>query len=145
MSWLLWQWLKNKDMFVKYKLRILNNFVAILWFIRNIYIWLYMCVSAVYSVTSVMSDSVIPWTVARQGPLSMGFSRQEYWNRLPFPSPGALPDTGIKLWSHIYIHIYLVKYISHIYFVFIYSFWLIVLKTFEISWKIRVSLGVSLL
>jgi len=30
---------------------------------------------------------VTPWTVARQGPLSMGFSRQEYWSGLPFPSP----------------------------------------------------------
>ena len=39
---------------------------------------------------------VIPWTLACQAPLSMGFSRQEYWNGLPFPSPGALPDSGIK-------------------------------------------------
>ena len=38
----------------------------------------------------------IPWTVARQAPLSMGFSRQEYWSGLPFPPPGDLPDTGIK-------------------------------------------------
>ena len=38
----------------------------------------------------------IPWTVARQAPLSMGFSRQEYWSGLPFPSPGDLPDPGIK-------------------------------------------------
>ena len=37
-----------------------------------------------------------PWTVARQAPLSMGFSRQEYWSGLPFPSPGDLPDPGIK-------------------------------------------------
>ena len=37
-----------------------------------------------------------PWTVARQAPLSMGFSRQEYWSGLPFPSPGALPDPGIE-------------------------------------------------
>ena len=44
-----------------------------------------------------MSDSFeIPWTVARQAPLSMGFPRQEYWNRLPFPSPGDLPDPGIE-------------------------------------------------
>ena len=35
---------------------------------------------------SVMSDSVNPWTVARQAPLSMGFPRQEYWSGLPFPS-----------------------------------------------------------
>ena len=37
-----------------------------------------------------------PWTVARQAPLSVGFSRQEYWSGLPFPSPGDLPDPGIK-------------------------------------------------
>ena len=37
-----------------------------------------------------------PWTVARQVPLSMGFSRQEYWSRLPFPSPEDLPEPGIE-------------------------------------------------
>ena len=38
-----------------------------------------------------------PWTVARQAPLSVGFSRQEYWSRLPFPSPGdGIPDPGIE-------------------------------------------------
>ena len=37
-----------------------------------------------------------PWTVARQAPLYMGFSRQEYWSELPFPSPGDLLDPGIK-------------------------------------------------
>ena len=37
-----------------------------------------------------------PWTVTQQAPLSMGFSRQEYWNGLPFPSPGDLPDPGIE-------------------------------------------------
>ena len=37
-----------------------------------------------------------PWTVACQAPLSMGLSRQEYWNGLPFPSPGDLPNPGIK-------------------------------------------------
>ena len=39
---------------------------------------------------------VIPWTVAHQAPPSMGFSRQEYWSGLPFPSPGDLPDPGIE-------------------------------------------------
>ena len=38
----------------------------------------------------------ISWTVARQAPLSMGFSRPEYWNGLPFPPPGYLPDPGIE-------------------------------------------------
>ena len=37
-----------------------------------------------------------PWTVAHQAPQSMGFSRQEYWSGLPFPSPGDLPNPGIK-------------------------------------------------
>ena len=36
-----------------------------------------------------------PWTGTFQAPLSMGFSRQEYWNGLPFPTPGDLPDPGI--------------------------------------------------
>ena len=39
---------------------------------------------------------MIPWTLACQAPLSIGFSRQEYWSELPFPSPGGLPDPGIK-------------------------------------------------
>ena len=38
----------------------------------------------------------IPWTVACQAPLSMGFSRQEYWSGLSFPSPGDLPDPGTE-------------------------------------------------
>ena len=37
-----------------------------------------------------------PWTVAYQASPSMGFSRQEYWSGLPFPSPGDLPDPGIE-------------------------------------------------
>ena len=37
-----------------------------------------------------------PWTVAYHAPLTMGFSRQEYWNGLPFPSPGDLPNPGIE-------------------------------------------------
>ena len=47
----------------------------------------------------VMPDScrvVTPWTVALQAPLSVGFSRQEYWSGLPFPSPGDLPNLGIE-------------------------------------------------
>ena len=40
--------------------------------------------------------SVTLWTAALQGPLSMGSPRQEYWSRLPFPSPGDLPDPGME-------------------------------------------------
>ena len=36
------------------------------------------------------------WTIARQAPLSMGFSRQEYWSGLPYPPPGYLPDPGME-------------------------------------------------
>ena len=39
---------------------------------------------------------VTPWTVTRQALLSMGFSRQEYWSGLPFPSPGDLPNPGME-------------------------------------------------
>ena len=46
---------------------------------------------------SVVSDSfAIPLTIAYQASLSMGFSRQEYWNGVPFPSSGDLPDPGIE-------------------------------------------------
>ena len=44
------------------------------------------------------------WTVAHQALLSMGFSRQEYWSRLPCPPPGALPDPGIKPASLCLLH-----------------------------------------
>ena len=40
-----------------------------------------------------------PWTAAHQAPLSVEFSRQEYWSGLPFPTPGDLPDPEIKLAS----------------------------------------------
>ena len=55
-----------------------------------------MCVHArAWSV--IMSDSfVTPWTVARQAPLSMGFSRKESWSGLPFHPPGDLPNPGIE-------------------------------------------------
>ena len=42
---------------------------------------------------------VTPWTVAYQAPPSMGFSRQEHCNGLPFPSPGDIPDPGTEPWS----------------------------------------------
>ena len=57
-----------------------------------------LCV-LVLSRFSRVSPFVTPWAAARQAPLSMGFSRQEYWSELPFPSPGDLPDPGIELGS----------------------------------------------
>ena len=57
-------------------------------------------VSFLFQFSSVQSLShvqlfVTPWIVAYQPPLSMEFSRQEYWSGLPFPSPGDLPNSGI--------------------------------------------------
>ena len=47
-------------------------------------------------VISVESDSMTPWTIACQAPLSIGFSRQEYWSGLPCPPPGDLPKAGTE-------------------------------------------------
>ena len=54
------------------------------------------CSFAVVQSLSYVRVFVTPWTVVRQTPLSMGFSRQEYWSELPFPSPGDLPDQGFE-------------------------------------------------
>ena len=48
------------------------------------------------SVTQLCPIPCNPWTVAHQAPLSMEFSRKEYWNGLPFPSPADLSNPGIK-------------------------------------------------
>ena len=50
-------------------------------------------------ITSVVSNSATPRAVARQAPLSMGFSRQDYWSGLLCPPPGDLPDPGIDTTS----------------------------------------------
>ena len=58
----------------------------------------YVCV-CVYVHAQMLSHIQLfetPWTVAYQAPLSREFSRQEYWSRLPFPTPGDLPDPGIE-------------------------------------------------
>jgi len=55
--------------------------------------WLHACVLSCFSRVWLFAT---PWTVAHQAPLSMRFSRQEYWSGLPFPPPENLPDPGIK-------------------------------------------------
>jgi len=50
----------------------------------------------IHPVPSVVPDCAALWTLARQAPLSMEFSRQEYWSGLSCPSPGGLPDPGIE-------------------------------------------------
>ena len=56
-------------------------------------VWQLVCL---LKVTSVLSDSATVWTVALQAPLSMGFSRQEYWSGFPCPLAGDLPISGIE-------------------------------------------------
>ena len=58
--------------------------------------FMYICVKVKCSSLSCVQLFVILWTVARQAPLSIEFSRQEYWSGLPFPSPGDLPEPGTK-------------------------------------------------
>ena len=58
-----------------------------------------MCVSVCVHVLSCVQLFATPWTVARQDPLSMGFSWQEYWSGLPFPSPGNSSDPRTELES----------------------------------------------
>ena len=59
-----------------------------------IYTHMFICIDKVYICMYI--NICNPWTVACQDPLSMEFSRQEYWSGLPFPSPVYLPDPGIK-------------------------------------------------
>ena len=56
----------------------------------------YICGGGGSLVTKSCPALATPWTVAHQAPLSMGFSRREYWSGLPFLSSGDLPDPGIK-------------------------------------------------
>ena len=49
-----------------------------------------------FSLSVMFNSFATLWTVAHQAPLSVGFSRQEYWSGVPFSSPGDLPDPGIK-------------------------------------------------
>ena len=58
-------------------------------------VYVYMYGSDGGLVTKSYLTLVTPWTIVRQAPLPMGFSRQEYWRGLPFPSPGNLPYPGI--------------------------------------------------
>ena len=55
-----------------------------------------VCACVSHSLVSGVCLFAIPWTVACWAPLSMGFSRQEYWSGLPFPSPGDLPHPRME-------------------------------------------------
>ena len=96
---------------------------SILWLLWIMLLWM---VAVVSSLSCVWLFATL-WTVPHQASLSIGFPKQEYWSRLPFPSPGDLPDPRIKpispvwqvdslplshlgnplLWIWVYIHIYI--------------------------------------
>ena len=90
------EWLEHRNI----KSTLTVAFVLEVWFLT---VWWWI-VSLTFScpcdepccVVSVMSDSVTPWTVAHQAPLSMGFTRQEYWSGLPCPPPEDLPALGLE-------------------------------------------------
>ncbi|XDA85385.1 hypothetical protein R6Z07F_015161 [Ovis aries] len=67
--------------------------VILIWVVKYYTLGKALCVCVLVSHVRLF---VAPWTVARQVHLSMGFSRQEYWSVLPFPTPGDLPDPGIE-------------------------------------------------
>ena len=61
-----------------------------------LWLWISCCCCCCCLVAKLHPTLASPRTVAYQAPLSMGFPRQEYWSGLPFPSPGNLPDPGIR-------------------------------------------------
>ena len=67
---------------------------VLFWFQSCSYNYVHVCMRA--QLLQLCLDSVTLQAVVHQAPLSMGFSRQEYWNGLPCPPPGGLPDIGIK-------------------------------------------------
>jgi len=75
--------------FYQYREMVLIHFYG-----YTVFCWEHVC-SGAQSLSRAWLFATL-WTVAYQASLSVGFSRQEYWSGLPFPSPGDFPDTGIK-------------------------------------------------
>ena len=77
-----------------------NRYVYYSFCYKSVCVWVcgcvYIYVYILFSHKGMAKSFVTPWTVAYQAPLSMQFSRQEYWSGLPFPSAGNLPDPAIK-------------------------------------------------
>ena len=73
-----------------------GNVLSIL-VLAQIFVCVCVCVCVCLKSLSCIWLFATPWTAAHQVPVSMGFSRQEYWSGLPFSSPGELPDPGIEL------------------------------------------------
>ena len=82
---------------------IFSNFVSHLWCSVVLFLCAYPLVTSMLcaglSHSSCVRLFVTPWTAVFQAPLSIGFPKQEYWSRLPFPSPGDLPNPEIEIAS----------------------------------------------
>ena len=90
---------RKKDLFLR--INKINWHKISVQFCHCLHVWSWPCLKFLIHCAllsgSVMSDSLRPpWTVAHQAPLPMGFSRQEYWNRLPFLPPGDLHNPGME-------------------------------------------------
>ena len=88
--------LKSRDITLPTKVRLVKAMVfssSHVW--MRVGLWRKLLLSLLSRFSSVWLFAT-PWTVAYQPSPSMGFSRQEYWSGLPFPSPGGLPDPGIE-------------------------------------------------
>ena len=78
-----------------------SHFLETLQALHNVVLPVYYPCVCVISDFSRAQFFVTPWTIAHQAPLSMGFSRHEYWSGLPCPPPGDLPDPGMEPASHV--------------------------------------------
>ena len=74
------------------------------------YVYVHVCMLSRFSHVQLFAT---PWTVALQAPLSMGFSRQQYWSGLPCPFPRDLPNPGIELESLVSCTVALEKPLVH--------------------------------
>ena len=88
-------WIKTEVMGILILFLTIEENLFSFW-VLNIMLLLLLLLLLLFSHWFVSDSFVTPWTVAHQAPLSLRFPRQEYWSRLPFPSSGTLPDSGIK-------------------------------------------------
>ena len=79
-----------------YKLQKWEGFYFLWWSWNVLVLVSQSCVKVKVKLLSRVQLFATPWTETYQAPQSMGFSRQEYWSGLPFPSPGDLPNPGIE-------------------------------------------------
>ena len=94
---LLFKWFRFKENKTKQNTSQLSFYFYkyIFWPLKEIWLFAIVYTLVVVSLSHIQLFAT-PWTIAHQAPLSMEFSRQEYWSGLPFPSPRDLPDPGIE-------------------------------------------------